>query len=120
MEQQPTMTITPLAEGIEFMKLSYGVDNSPTTINSTTGMIGDGVPDTYTPTPTLAQWPLVVSVQVNLLARTPNPSGGVLDDKSYNLGGTAIAATDLNANYKRHVFSNEVSLTNMAGPREIP
>ncbi|MBF0357981.1 MAG: PilW family protein [Magnetococcales bacterium] len=115
-----SITITPLAEGIEYMKLSYGVDNSPVTINSTTGMIGDGVPDIYTQTPTLDQWPLVVSVQVNMLARTPSPSGGVLDDKSYNLGGTAITASVLDDNYKRHVFSNEVSLTNMAGPREIP
>ncbi len=36
-------SIVPIAEGVEYMKIEYGVDNSPSTTNASTGLIGDGV-----------------------------------------------------------------------------
>jgi type IV pilus assembly protein PilW len=117
-----TMTITPLAQGVEYMKLTYGIDNSPTTANSTTGLIGDGVPDVFTATPTIAQWPFVVSVTLEMLIRTPQSSGGYVDSKTYTLktGETTVSLGPFGDGYKRHVFSTQVKLTNMAGPREVP
>jgi type IV pilus assembly protein PilW len=113
-----TMIIRPVAEGVEYMKLSYGIDNIPTTVNSITGLIGDGVPDSYSTSPTLAQWRSVVSVKINLLIRAPQVTAGHLDNKRYSLGGIAVGP--LNDNFKRHVFSTEVRLLNLAGPREVP
>ncbi|MBF0444370.1 MAG: PilW family protein [Magnetococcales bacterium] len=117
-----SMTITPLAQGVEYMKLTYGIDNSPATPNSTTGTVGDGVPDLFTATPTIAQLPLVVSVTLEMLVRTPQPSGGYVDSKIYTLktGTTTVDLGPFGDGYKRHVFSTEVKLTNMAGPREVP
>ncbi len=112
------MAIEPLVEGIEYMKLEYGIDTSPAAINATTGLIGDGIPDSYVTSPTTAQWASVVSVQAFLLARSPQATDGHNDTKSYVLGSTNIAAT--NDQFKRHVYSAEVRPTNIAGRREIP
>ncbi len=113
-----TMSISPIAEGVEVMKLSYGIDDSPTTVHSLTGLPGDGVPDSYTAAPTLAQWRDVVTVRINLLVRTSRSENDRVDTKSYMLDD--IAVVPRNDGFKRHVFSSEVRLTNMAGPREIP
>lgn len=113
-----SMVITPLAEGVEYMKVSYGVDDSPATVDSTTGLVGDGVPDFYTQTPTSSQWQSVVTVRINMLVRTVQTTQGHSDDKSYTLGTIDIPAKD--DGYKRHVFSSEIRLSNIAGPREVP
>ena len=110
--------IEPLVEGIEYMKIEYGIDTVPASVSSVTGLAGDGIPDSYVTTPTLAQWPSIASVQVYLLARSPDFSTGHTDTKAYVLGSTNIAAT--NDRYKRHVFSAEVRPTNIAGRREVP
>jgi type IV pilus assembly protein PilW len=113
------MEIEPLIEGIEYMKLEYGIDTVPTTANALTGEIGDGIPDSYTTSPGAAtQWANVVSVQVFLLARSPQATDGHMDTKSYVLGSTNIPAA--NDQFKRHVYSAEVRPTNIAGRREIP
>lgn len=110
--------IEPLVEGIEYMKLEYGIDTSPSSINAITGLAGDGIPDSYVTSPTTAQWASVVSVRVYILARAPRASDGHNDTKAYVLGSTNIAAT--NDQFKRHVYSAEVRPTNVAGRREIP
>ncbi len=112
------MNVVPLVEGIEYMKLEYGIDTAPTTVNEITGQQGDGIPDTYVTTPTVAQWPMVVSIKVHLLARSPEATMGYSDAKQYTLAGTTVAAT--NDEFKRHVFSSEIRLMNMGGRREIP
>ncbi|MBF0339652.1 MAG: PilW family protein [Magnetococcales bacterium] len=113
----PAMTITPLAEGIEFMKIQYGLDTTPSATDSATGLSGDGIPDLWSGTPTLAQWSGVVAVQVDLLARAMTTSTGHVDDKSYLLGTLAIPARQ--DSYRRHVFSTEVRPVNLAGPRSM-
>ncbi|MBF0126449.1 MAG: PilW family protein [Magnetococcales bacterium] len=109
------MVVTPLAEGVEYMKLLYGIDNNPSTVDSATGLIGDGNPDTFVAAPVLTEWRSVIAVQVHLLVRSPESALDHVDNKSYLLAGNAIAAR--NDAFKRHVFSSEVRLVNLAGPR---
>lgn len=112
------MVITPVAEGVEYMKVLYGIDTDTST-NSQTGMVGSGVPSTYSNAPTLSQWTSVMSVQVWLLVRTLSSSTGQSDNKSYTLADLTLTSSDLNTAYRRHVFSSEVRLTNLAGPRSL-
>jgi type IV pilus assembly protein PilW len=119
-----------IAEGVEFMKLAFGVDDTPTTVNLETGLIGDGSPDRYVAAPALAELPNVVTARVDLLVRNPEPSSGYTDSKTYRLGvdpaaptvnpAVSIAGSSLNTSYRRHVYNTEVRLVNMSSRKEIP
>ena len=118
------MTIVPLVEGIEYLKIEYGVDNLPNVVNVATQLIGDGTVDSYKEVP--ADWTTVVAAKVFLLARNTELTTGFTDDKTYALG---VDATDnfttplqagTNARFKRHVYTAAVQLINVAGRREIP
>jgi type IV pilus assembly protein PilW len=100
-------TIAPLVEGIENLKLEYGIDTN-----------GDGMPDSYSPTPgTVANWRNVTSVKLYLLARNTEPSPGYTNSKTYTLdSATTVVASDA---YRRHVFNTSVKLSNVAGRRGI-
>jgi type IV pilus assembly protein PilW len=120
-------TVSSIAEGVEYMKIEYAVDDTPATVNGNTGLIGDGVPDRYTLTPTLADFANAVSVRVDLLVRNPQPSPGHNDIKTYKLGVNPIVLTNaaftagpFNDSYRRHVYAGEVRLVNLAGRKEIP
>lgn len=103
----PTMTVVPLVEGIEFFKIRYGID-------STT----DGAVDSYTPTPALADWQNVIQAEVRVVARNVDTSMST-DPKSYDLGsGLTYTPSGANAYYKRHLFSQQIYITNVGGPRE--
>ena len=112
------MKIVPLVEGIELMKVRYGLDTVPTTVNLTTGLVGDGMPDSYVATPALAQWPGVASVRIYLLARSTQITADYRDTKQYDLDG--VLAGPYEDKYRRRVYSTEVLPINMAGRREIP
>ncbi|HEY0569143.1 MAG TPA: PilW family protein, partial [Xanthobacteraceae bacterium] len=113
--------IVPLAEGIEDLQLEHGIDTD-----------NDGMPNVLTADPTsyagcvgaacVTNWSNVVSVKVNILARSTTPSNGFTDTKSYVLGlqanGTANTVGPFNNPYRRHVFQSEVRLNNPAGRRE--
>lgn len=114
------MSIVPLVEGVEYMKISYGIDTSPAAVHPVTGFAGDGVPDTYVATPTLAQWPQVVAVRLYLLISATEPTQGFTDTKTYSFPGLGINLGPFNDAFKRHVFSTEVRPMNLAGRREIP
>lgn len=116
-----TLQVTPLVEGIENIRYDYGIDNSST-----------GYPDTYTATPTAAQWPNVVAVRVSLLSRNLDCSTGYKDTspsgtKTYDLGGGPFsadagdaAACGGNSNgYRRHVFTELVRIINISGRRAL-
>jgi type IV pilus assembly protein PilW len=119
-----------IAEGVEFMKIAYGVDDTPSAVNADTGLIGDGSPDRYVAEPAVAELPNVVTARIDLLVRNPEPSSGYSDSKTYALGVdpgaptnpaiTLDAATSLSTNYRRHVYSTEVRLVNMSSRKEIP
>ena len=124
-----TFQVIALAEGVEFMKIAYGIDDTPATVNTETGRIGDGVPDRYVLAPSLAEYSNAVTVRVDLLVRNPEPSPGFTDVKTYKLSvdpaapanpGVTIAPADLDTNYRRHAYTAEVRLVNMAGRKEIP
>jgi len=113
------MVIAPLVDGIDYLKVEYGIDNAPTTPNANTGRPGDGVPDSYTNSPAGAEWANVVAVKIYLVARNIDPSPSFQDDKTYAVG-SGLATAAANDAYKRHQFETEVRLTNIAGRREIP
>jgi type IV pilus assembly protein PilW len=115
-------TIVPLVEGVENMQLEYGIDTND-----------DGVVDLFSASPDTANgctqqacavtnWRNVLSVKVNLLARSTEPTRGFADRKSYVLGNKAdgtenrVAAT--NDQFKRHVFQSLVRLPNPAGRKQ--
>ncbi|MGH8458777.1 MAG: PilW family protein, partial [Nevskiales bacterium] len=99
-------TITPLAEGIEQLELEYGIDTS-----------GDGAPDgSYSSSPAdPGEWANVMAVEINLLARSTDPSPGHVDSKTYVLGADSFTPA---GSYKRHVFQTTVRLSNPAGLRQ--
>ncbi len=119
--------IVPVAEGVEYMKIEYGLDNSPTATNANTGLPGDGVPDAYSLTPALADFANAVSVRVDLLVRNSLASAGYTSSKTYKLGidpttpsNPAVTVGPFSDNFRRHVYAAETRLVNMAGRRENP
>jgi len=103
-------TVTPLVEGIEYMQIDYGVDDS-----------GDGTADRYTDCAacSFADWTNIVSVRVSLIARNTESTAGWSDNKTYDLGLDGTVGP-LNDGYKRHVYTQVVRLDNPSGRREAP
>lgn len=107
-------TVYPLVEGIENMQFDYGVDATL-----------DGSPDNYITAPAAADWPNVMAVRVNLLARNNDPTTGYTDIKTYCLSGnTALCVAGNtsfvsapNDGFKRHVYSQLVRAINPSGRR---
>jgi type IV pilus assembly protein PilW len=125
----PTFRTVNIAEGVEFMKLAYGIDDTPTAVNSDTGLIGDGSPDRYSLAPSLADMSNIVTARIDMLVRNPEPSAGYTDTKTYALGvdpvvntnpSVTIPATILDQTYRRHVYSAEIRLVNLSSRKEIP
>ena len=115
------MVIVPLVEGIDYLKVEWGIDDLPTTVNVSTLLAGDGIVDSYVAAPSAAQVSSAVAAKIFVLARNTEATGGHVDDKTYTLGtvgGTTTAAT--NDAFKRHAFANEVRLMNLGGRKEIP
>jgi type IV pilus assembly protein PilW len=120
-----TMAQVPLVEGIEELTVEYGVDDD-----------GDGQPDAYTADPSLHtyagcavctaghNWSNVVTAQLHILARSPEPSPGHVDTKRYALGhdaaGNAITVGPKNDAYRRHAYTALVRIANPAGRRDRP
>jgi type IV pilus assembly protein PilW len=111
------MRIVPLVEGVEYLKVEYGVDDLPGAPASTaTGQTGDSLVDSYSATP--ADWTTVIAARVFVLVRNTLGTTGFIDDKTYTLGSVAVPAA--NDNFRRHVFTASVRFANLAGRREIP
>lgn len=104
----PTFSIVPLVEGIQNMQLDYGIDST-----------GSGTPASPLVTaPAITDWPNVMTIQVNLLARNTSASGGYSDSaKTYSLG-QAGSVGPFNDSYKRHVYSAMVRVINPSQQRE--
>ncbi|TAN82292.1 MAG: prepilin-type N-terminal cleavage/methylation domain-containing protein [Gallionella sp.] len=99
---------TPLVEGIEYMQVDYGLDDDT-----------DGAADSYIAAPTTANWPDIVSVKINMIARNIEPTAGYTDTKTYVLG-SAGAFGPFGDTYKRHAYTQVVRLVNPSSRREIP
>lgn len=132
-----SLTPVPLAEGIEALKIEFGVDNSPNSTNASTQLIGDGAPDLYipnqtTPSPAVADFANAVSAKVFVIARNTEKSAGFTDTKTYpvatpitsasgvTLNGTGLIYGPYNDNYKRHAYNSEIRMQNMSSRRENP
>jgi type IV pilus assembly protein PilW len=112
------MRLSPLVEGIEYLKIEYGIDNFPATANGQTGLIGDATVDTYLAAPGVGDWPQVIAANVYVLARNVEQTAGFTDDKTYTLGAAAVPA--FNDRFRRHVYTAALRMANSAGRREIP
>lgn len=100
--------ITPLVEGIEYLQVDYGLDSN-----------SDGAADSYIANPAVANWPDIVSVKLNIIARNIEKSAGYTDTKSYVLGSAGTFGPFSDA-YKRHAYTQVVRLVNPSGRREVP
>lgn len=105
-----TMTEVAIAEGIEAVRILYGL-----------GTGGTGAPVTYTETPTAEQFAeRVVTARISLLVRSPRPSNDYDDrSRSYDLDGDGTAELNcledgLPCNYHRHVFTQSFQVRNIA------
>jgi len=125
----PVFQTMSIAEGVEVMKVGFGIDDTPSAVNPDTGRIGDGSPDRYVLAPTLAELTNTVTARVDLLVRNPEPSASFTDTKTYALGvdpttptnpALSVAASTLDATYRRHVYSAEIRLVNLSSRKEIP
>jgi type IV pilus assembly protein PilW len=113
-------SIVPLAEGIQALRAEFGVDSAPIwpTDPGTGSLVGDGVPDSFTHSPSVTDMSNTVAVRLYVLARNTEMSTGYVDDKTYTLGSATTTAT--NDAYKRHVYGAETRIVNQSGRREIP
>jgi type IV pilus assembly protein PilW len=112
--------IVPLVEGVENMRIEYGLD---TTVPTT------GAPAAYTPNPDtyngcavavcVGYWANAVAARINLLTRNTTPTPGYTDAKSYTLGlnadGSANVVGPLGGGFKRHVYNSLVRINNVSG-----
>ncbi len=134
-----TFQVSAIAEGVEFMKIGYGIDDTAVAgctgtpcVSGDTGLVGDGAPDRYVLAPSASDFANVVTARVDLLVRNPEPSFDFVDTKTYKLGTdptvptnpafTIVASTDLASalNYRRHVYNGEIRLVNLSGRKEVP
>jgi type IV pilus assembly protein PilW len=101
-------SIVPLVEGIENLQIEYGVDN----LTALTG-----APATFTTSPAsdLAMRN-IVAAKIHLLARSPTPTAGYVDSRTYAVGpNVSYTPSGADANYKRHVYEATVRINNTAG-----
>lgn len=107
-ELDPTTHVfvtTPLVEGIEHMQIDYGLDTGT-----------DGEPDSFVAAPAATDWPNVVAVKMNILARNTETTQGYTDTKTYTLSGGTFGP--FNDHYKRHAYTKYILLINPAGRRQ--
>lgn len=107
-------TFVPLVEGVENLQFEYGI-GTPANPN---------IPIDYKSQRADAEWPKVVSIKVNLLARNTETSAGYTASQTYVLGQKPDPANPLTKtinnsytfsdSYKRHVFQGLVTLPNVA------
>ena len=102
----------PVAEGIDVLRLEYGLDNDN---NGTVDAIKRC--KAGTDACTSADWRNAMAVQVRLLARNVTASSDYTDGKTYDMG-LAGTVSPLNDHYRRHVYTSQVIVYNHTGPRE--
>ena len=99
-------TTVPLVDGIQNLQFDYGID-----------AVGDGTPGAPVTAPGVADWPNVMAVQVDLLARNVDPSPGYSDSKTYSMGVSGTVGPFADA-YKRHAYNADVRAINLSSRRE--
>jgi len=116
------MSMVSLVDGIEMLKVDYGIDKISTPDDGTTV---DGSPNNYVRPPrtlpmtadmTPADWANIMGVNIYILSRNPLVTASYTDTKTYAMGLAGNYAPG--GNFKRHVYSTLVRLTNPAMRRE--
>ena len=120
-----SMVAEALVEGVDNLQVEIGIDDTPTAVGSLTGYAGDGSVDRYSACTTSSVCSVtdlsnVVAARVYVLARNTETTTGHIETKTYSLGAlaSAVAPAVPPDAYKRHVYSTEVRIINMAGRRE--
>ena len=103
-----TQQTSAVAEGIENLRLEYGVDSSATK---------DGEPDVYTTAPAATDWSNVVTVRIHILARNNSKTAGYVDNRTYQVGPELVVTAPADG-YKRTLLTTTARLNNVAGRRE--
>jgi type IV pilus assembly protein PilW len=96
----PDMATECLATGIENLQIEYGIDTNE-----------DGNPDTFMPSPTLAEMQNVVTARVFILARTTAIDTRYDNDKTYSISNSPDFLAD--DSFHRRVFSTNVTIQNV-------
>ena len=127
-----------IAQGIQAMKLEFGIDNVPNSVSTLTGRLGDGQPDCYEPNsitnqPATTDYPNAVSIKVFMISRSVTTIKNFTDSKYYEMGSpTSFGFTSCGATgdgvkygqygdaYMRHGYESDIRLTNLSSRREIP
>lgn len=116
-DNDPSMKLVPLVEGIEFMKINYGLDTG----SVISGKTVDGGVDTMVAAPAaVADWQNVVMAEIRLIARNTNSTSNYVDTKRYDLGnGITFSPSGNAATFKRHSFVSRAYIENIGGRREF-
>ena len=96
----PSMLTECIATGIEDLQIEYGIDTS-----------GDGNPNVYMSTPTLADLQTVVSARIHLLARTTDIDVHYTNQKTFSIGNAPDYTP--NDSFHRRVYSTTVAIQNI-------
>ncbi len=96
-------SINCFVEGVEDMQLEIGIDAD-----------ADGVPERFEASPSAAEMDDAVAVRVYLLVRSIEGIPNYTNNKAYQLGSKAVAAS--NDNFMRRVFSTTLALRNARLP----
>lgn len=110
-----TMNVVPLVEGIEFLKILYGLDKTSVIAGKT---VDGSVDEVVTAPATLGDWQNVMQVDIRLVARNPESSPGYFDEKTYDLGTVSYTPSGVARQFKRHGFASQVYIMNAGGRRE--
>ncbi len=100
---------TSLAEGIENLRIEYGVDTT-----------GDGWPDGFVAATGITgvaplEWQNVVAARLHVLARSTQATPGYTDPRTYALGPVSVTPAD---SFRRSLMTSTVRLVNVGGRRE--
>lgn len=118
-------TEVPLVEGIERLRVEYGIDSD-----------GDGAPDAYTNDPdtyTYAgcasctppqNWANVVTAKLHVLSRALETSPGYVNTKVFEMGvdamGAPVRVGPFGDGFRRQVYSAALRVMNVSGRRDAP
>jgi type IV pilus assembly protein PilW len=109
----------PLVEGIQAMRVEYGIDNGMINGVLVPAKKGDGMPDEWrrcvaaTPCST-DDWSRVMALRVYVLSSNLESSPGYSDTKTYDMGLAGTLGPFNNA-FKRHVYTAVLNATNRSG-----
>lgn len=107
----PAFQKLALAEGIEHLQFDFGIDSTGDGVADTISMCDAGTPCTA------VDWSNVVTAQIYVVARNTEISPAHSDDKTYSLGLKGYTAAT-NDRYRRHAYTAQVRLNNVAMRRE--